>query len=250
MLAFFIRVMYTGGKGTLIFAANFKSKLFWSFFMSTPTTLNATSRTLSGTGGARIVRNSGMVPGIIYGSKKDPEMIAIDPKALMVECLQPGFFSRLYTISVEGSEQEVLAKDVQFHPVTDRPIHVDFMRISKGAKVHVFVPLLFINEDKAPGIKRGGVLNVVHHNLELICPAHSIPEKLTIDLTGKDINQTIHLESLALPEGVVAAHPERDNTIATIVAPTVEEEKPKEEATAGGTAGAASDGGTSPSSAS
>jgi large subunit ribosomal protein L25 len=194
--------------------------------MSTTITLNASSRTLSGTGGARAIRSSGMVPGIIYGNKKDPEMISIDPKVLMTECLQPGFFSRLYSVAVDGKEQEVLAKAVQFHPVTDRPLHVDFMRISKGAKVHVFVPITFINDDKAPGIKRGGVLNVVHHNLELICPAQSIPEKLTVDLTGKDINQTIHLEELNLPEGVIAAHPDRDNTIATIVAPTVEEEKP------------------------
>jgi large subunit ribosomal protein L25 len=218
--------------------------------MSTTITLNATQRTLSGTGGARAVRTSGLVPGIIYGNKKDPEMIAIDPKVLMNECLQPGFFSRLYSVAVAGKEQEVLAKDVQFHPVTDRPIHVDFMRVSKGAKVHVFVPINFINEDKAPGIKRGGVLNVVHHNIELICPAQSIPASLTIDLTGRDINQTIHLESLTLPADVIAAHPERDNTIATIVAPTVmEEEKPGEEATAVGSAGGSPAGGGSSSSA-
>jgi large subunit ribosomal protein L25 len=187
-----------------------------------------------------------MVPGIIYGNKKDPEMISIDPKALMTECLQPGFFSRLYSVAVDGKEQEVLAKAVQFHPVTDRPIHVDFMRISKGAKVHVFVPITFINEDKAPGIKRGGVLNVVHHNLELICPAQSIPAKLTVDLTGQDIGHTIHLESLALPADVVAAHPERDNTIATIVAPTVmEEEKPGETADAAAAGAAPTGGGSS-----
>jgi large subunit ribosomal protein L25 len=211
--------------------------------MSTTITLNASSRTLSGTGGARAVRGTGMVPGIIYGNKKDPEMISIDPKVLMTECLQPGFFSRLYSVAIDGKEQEVLAKAVQFHPVTDRPLHVDFMRISKGAKVHVFVPIAFINDDKAPGIKRGGVLNVVHHNLELICPAQSIPEKLTIDLAGKDINQTIHLEELNLPEGVVAAHPDRDNTIATIVAPTVMEETSaasKDEAAGGGSAPASS----------
>lgn len=191
--------------------------------MSTAITLNASQRASSGTGGARAVRRTGMVPGIIYGNKKDPEMISIDPQVLMTECLQPGFFSRLYSIAVDGKEQEVLAKDVQFHPVTDRPIHVDFMRISKNAKVHVFVPITFTNEDKAPGIKRGGVLNIVHHNIELVCPAHAIPEKLTVDLTGRDINQTIHLDALDLPSGVVAAHPERDNTVATIVAPSVGE---------------------------
>jgi len=186
--------------------------------MGTAITLNAQARTQSGTGGARAVRNAGMVPGIIYGNKQNPEMIAIDPKALSAECLQPGFFSKLYSVVLEGKEQQVLAKDIQFHPVTDRPIHVDFMRVSKGSKTRVFVPIAFINEDKAPGIKRGGVLNIVHHDIELICPVQSIPAKLVVDLLGRDINQTIHLESLNLPEGVVAAHPERDNTIATIVA--------------------------------
>jgi large subunit ribosomal protein L25 len=188
--------------------------------MGTAITLNAQARTQSGTGGARAVRNAGMVPGIIYGNKQNPEMIAIDPKALSAECLQPGFFSKLYSVVLEGKEQQVLAKDIQFHPVTDRPIHVDFMRVSKGSKTRVFVPIAFINEDKAPGIKRGGVLNIVHHDIELICPVQSIPAKLVVDLLGRDINQTIHLESLNLPEGVVAAHPERDNTIATIVAPS------------------------------
>ena len=207
--------------------------------MVTTTTLNASQRTLSGTGGARAVRAAGMVPGIIYGNDKAPEMISVDPKALMAECLQPGFFSRLYSVAVDGKPQEVLAKDVQFHPVTDRPIHVDFMRVSKGAKIHVFVPITFINEDKAPGIKRGGVLNVVHHNIELICPAQFIPEKLTVDLSGRDINQTVHIDALALPEGIVAAHPERDNTIATIVAPTVMEETPVEATAAGGASGSA-----------
>jgi len=212
--------------------------------MGTATILNASRRTLSGTGGARAVRGSGLVPGVIYGNKQDPEMIAIDPKILMAECLQPGFFSRLYSVSVDGKQQEVLAKDVQFHPVTDRPLHIDFMRISKGAKIHVFVPITFINEDKAPGVKRGGVLNVVHHDIELICPAQSIPDKLTVDLTGRDINQTIHLDALSLPEGVVAAHPDRDNTLATIVAPTVMEEASAQEAS-GGSAGTASGGSAS-----
>lgn len=209
--------------------------------MGTTITLNASQRTLSGTGGARAVRASGMVPGIIYGDNKDPEMIAIEPKALLAECLQPGFFSRLYSVAVDGKKQEVLAKDVQFHPVTDRPLHVDFMRVSKDARINVFVPITFINEDKAPGIKRGGVLNVVHHDIELICPAQLIPEKLTVDLAGRDINQTIHLDALSLPEGVVAAHPERDNTIATIVAPTTMEEAAAQ-ASAGGSAGSGSSG--------
>jgi len=208
--------------------------------MSTVTTLNLSPRTLSGTGSARAIRSSGLVPGIIYGNKKAPEMIAIDPQILLTECLQPGFFSKLYSVAIEGKMQEVLAKSVQFHPVTDRPLHVDFMRVSKDAKVHVFVPIIFINDDKAPGIKRGGVLNIVHHTLELVCPAQSIPEKLVVDLTGRDINQTVHLEELDLPEGVAAAHPDRDTTIATIVAPTIMEEEKPTEAPSGGTTSAGS----------
>jgi large subunit ribosomal protein L25 len=192
--------------------------------MTSVEVLIAQARLANGTGAARATRREGLVPGVIYGNNKDPEMIAVDPKVLVKEFHKPGFFSRLYTISVEGKEQHVLAKDIQLHPVTDQPLHIDFQRISKTAKINVNVPIVFINDDKCPGIKRGGVLNIVHHSLEVICPAIAIPEQLTVDLSGVGPNQGIHIEDLNLPEGVVAAHPERDNTIATIVVAVGDEE--------------------------
>jgi large subunit ribosomal protein L25 len=168
-----------------------------------------------------------MVPGVVYGNNLDPQSIAVDPKVLMKELTVPGFFSRIYNIAIGGKKEQVLAKDVQLHPVTDHPLHVDFMRVHKDAKLHVYVPVAYLNEDKSPGIKRGGVLNIVHHTLELICPVQSIPDRLEIDLTDTEIGHPVHLESLKLPEGVVAAHPDRDNTLATIVAPTiVKDEEP------------------------
>lgn len=199
--------------------------------MSAATTLQAQKRTQAGTGAARATRRAGMVPGIIYGDNKEPQMIAVDPKALAKECQSSGFFSRVFDITLDGKTQQAVAKDVHLHPVTDEPMHVDFQRVNKESKIHVSVPVNFINEDKAPGIKRGGMLNIIFHTLEVICPVQSIPEKLTVDLTGMEANQSIHIAALNLPKGVVAAHPERDNTIATIVAPSGGEEE-KEEAAA------------------
>jgi large subunit ribosomal protein L25 len=190
-------------------------------------------RTHSGTGGARAVRREGLIPGIIYGETKEPEMISVDIRALTKEYHQTGFFSRIYKLSVAGAEQQVIVRDVQVHPVTDVPLHVDFQRVSKGSKVHVSVSITFINEDKAPGLKKGGVLNTIVHALELVCAADQIPEKLVVDLTGLEMNNSIHIDALKLPEGVVAAHPERDHTLATIVAPSIMvEEKPGEAAEA------------------
>jgi large subunit ribosomal protein L25 len=185
--------------------------------MTSVDVLMAQHRAAAGTGAARATRREGLVPGIVYGNNKDPEMISLDPKALVKEFHKPGFFSRLYTLSVEGKEQHVLAKDVQLHPVTDQVLHIDFQRISKSSKIHVNIPITFINEEKCPGIKHGGVLNVVHHTLEVICPATSIPEGLIVDLSGVGANEGIHINDLKLPKDVVPAHPERDNTIATIV---------------------------------
>lgn len=185
--------------------------------MSSVETIVVQSRTATGTGAARATRRDGLVPGIIYGNKKNPEMVALDPRILIKEMYKPGFFSRLFTISLDGKEQHVLAKDIQLHPVTDQPLHIDFQRVSKDAKIHVNVPLHFINDDKAPGVKKGGAVNIVHHTLEVICPANAIPEQIIIDLAKLEINQGIHINDLKLPTGVVPAHPDRDNTLVTIV---------------------------------
>jgi large subunit ribosomal protein L25 len=178
-------------------------------------------RDQSGTGPARAVRRQGLVPGVLYGGNKAPERIALTEKELLAEINSTHFFNRVFQLDINGQKQSAIAKDLQLHPVTDRPLHVDFFRVDKDSKIHVFVPVEFINEDKSPGIKRGGVLNIIAHTLELICPASAIPETLTVDLTGLELGHSLHLDVLTLDKRVSVAHPERDHTLATIVAPTV-----------------------------
>ncbi|WP_032113752.1 50S ribosomal protein L25/general stress protein Ctc [Candidatus Paracaedibacter symbiosus] len=185
--------------------------------MSSVETIVVQSRAASGTSAARATRKDGLVPGIVYGNNKEPQLIALDPRVLIKEMYKAGFFSRLFTISLDGKEQHVLAKDIQLHPVSDHPLHVDFQRVSKDAKITVNVPLSFINDDKAPGVKKGGAINIVHHNLEVTCPANAIPEQIVVDLSKLEINQGIHITDLALPKGVVPTHQERDATLVTIV---------------------------------
>jgi large subunit ribosomal protein L25 len=194
--------------------------------------IKTTIRDQSGTGPARAVRRQGLVPGILYGGNKAPERIAITEKELMLEINSSHFFNRIFQLEVNGQKQSAIAKALQLHPVTDRPLHVDFFRVDKDSKIHVFVPVEFINEDKSPGIKRGGVLNVIAHTLELICPANAIPETLTVDLTGLELGHSLHLDVLILDKRVSVAHPERDHTLATIVAPIAETESTAAAATA------------------
>lgn len=199
--------------------------------------LKAEERQGTGTGVARALRRVGKIPGIIYGGGHEPQPIAVDLKVVSNEIQTPGFFSRVYTLEMDQAKVQtklqVIARDIQFHPVTDLPLHVDFQRVNKDSKIHVSVPVEYINEDKAPGLKLGGMLNVIIHNLEVVCPADSIPGKITIDLAGLNINQSIHLEAVELPKGVKAAHAARDYTLVTLVPPSgAEEEKKSEEATA------------------
>ncbi|MCP5367591.1 MAG: 50S ribosomal protein L25/general stress protein Ctc [Hyphomicrobiales bacterium] len=192
-------------------------------------TLTAETRERAGKGAARATRRAGRVPGVIYGAKKDPVMISLDPIDLMKELRHQGFFARVYEISVGKDTERVLPRDMQTDPVTDVPIHVDFMRLSRGATINVEIEVNFINEDASPGLKRGGVLNVVRHEVELICPMDAIPESLTADLTGLDINDSVHISNITLPEGVAPSITDRDFTIATIAAPTLEEAPEGEE---------------------
>lgn len=185
--------------------------------MSSIETIVVQSRAASGTGAARATRREGLVPGIIYGENKEPQLIALEPRALIKEMHKSGFFSRLFTLSLDGKEQHVLAKDIQLHPVSDYPLHIDFQRVRKDAKINVNIPLTFINDDKAPGVKKGGAINIVHHNIEVVCPANAIPEQIVIDLGKLEINQGIHVTDLKLPAGVVPAHQARDITLVTIV---------------------------------
>lgn len=192
--------------------------------MAAQQALQLTKRDGSGTGAARACRRQGMVPGVVYGANQSPQSISIDPKTLIREMNTPGFFSRVVHLDIEGSKEQALVKDLQVHPVTDMPMHIDFMRVAKGSKITVHVPIKFINEDKSSELKRGGVLNVVHHSLEVICPVDSVPESFTVDLATTDISKGIHIAELKLPKDVKAAHGERDNTIATVVMPKAEKE--------------------------
>ena len=188
--------------------------------MSDQLTLSAETRERAGKGASRAMRREGRVPAVIYGANQEPLSIHVEEKAL-VKMLSTGhFMNSVIMIDVAGGPARTLPKDVQFHPVTDRPLHVDFLRIGEHTVVHVNVPVRFVNEDEAPGLTRGGVLNVVRHDLELVCDAASIPEEVLIDLTGYDLGESIHISSVSLPEGARSAIEGRDFTIATIVAPS------------------------------
>lgn len=185
-------------------------------------TIEAQSRSTLGTGGARAVRRAGLVPAVIYGGGQDPVTISFDPRAIAKDALSSAFFTKLYDIVIDGKKERVLPRDLQLHVVKDYPIHVDFLRISKGDRLNLSIPLSFINEDKCAGIKQGGVLNIVIHELELMCSADSIPEKIEFDLSGLKLHDSIHLKDLKLPAGASAVlHGGEENpTIATIIAPS------------------------------
>jgi len=200
--------------------------------MADVTTIAAELRERAGKGAARATRRSGRVPAVIYGDKKNPVLISLDPLDLMRQLKGPGFFSHVFAIDVGGRTERVLARDLQVHPVTDRPLHVDFMRFGADTKVNVDVVVVFENEEASPGLKRGGVLNVVRHEIELICPADGIPESLTVDLTGLDIGDSVHISDVALPTNVEPAISDRDFTVATIAAPSVLKTPEEEEAEA------------------
>jgi large subunit ribosomal protein L25 len=180
----------------------------------------AEPRERAGKGAARATRRAGRVPGVIYGDKKDSVMISLDPVTLMKQARTHGFFSTVYQVEVGGEKHRVLARDLQLHPVSDQPMHVDFMRVTKGQKLTVDVEVTFENETKSPGLKRGGVLNVVRHAVEVMCTPGKIPDHFSLDLTGLDIGDSLHASSIALPEGVELTITDRDFTIATVAAPS------------------------------
>jgi len=183
--------------------------------------LNAEVRERAGKGAARATRRAGRVPAVIYGNKQEPVLISVDPVDLMKELQQPGFFSHVYEIAVGGETYKVLARDLQVHPINDLPTHVDFMRFSKKTRLAVDVYVEFINEDQCPGLKEGGVLNVVRHEVELRCSPDAIPESLSADLSGLEIGDTLHISGIPLPEGAELTITDRDFTVATIAAPTI-----------------------------
>lgn len=186
-------------------------------------------RDRAGKGAARACRRAGRVPAVIYGDKKDPVLVSLEPRVLVKHLKTGSFFSTLFDVEAEGTRHHVLARDVQFHPVSDKPLHVDFLRVSDRTRINVDVPVHFINDEESPGLRRGGVLNVVRHEIEVICQAGSIPEEIVIDLTGLDIGDSVHISHVALPGGVTPTITDRDFTIATIAAPTVVRDEAAEE---------------------
>jgi large subunit ribosomal protein L25 len=201
--------------------------------MSEQLTLPAEARERAGKGASRALRREGRVPAVVYGEKTEPLSIHVEEK-LLTKMLHTGhFMNSIVMVDVAGKATRTLPKAVDFHPVTSRPIHVDFLRIGEHAQVHVNVPLRFINDEESPGLKRGGVLNAVLHELELICDAAEIPEEIVIDLTGLEIGDTIHLSAVRLPAGAKSAKDDPELTVATIVAPSAMKAEEEEVAAEG-----------------
>ena len=200
--------------------------------MSQDSQIIVSKRENSGTGSSRSIRKEKKVPGIIYGDKKDPIPVALDEKTLKVKIQDPTFFSKQCEVKFNDEIIKVLPKDLQLHPVKESILHIDFLRVGENTTVTLFVPVKFTNENNCPGLKQGGVLNVVRREIELITLVSKIPESLEANLDGLEIGDSVHISSITLEEGVKPTISDRDFTIATIAPPTVmkiEEEKPAEE---------------------
>lgn len=185
--------------------------------------LKAEPREKVGKGAARAVRREGKIPAIVYGGDQPPLKIALEAKAVMRALHQPRFFATVMDLEIDGRIEHVLPREAQLHPVTDRPLHLDFVRAAAGARVTVLVPVRFVNETVCPGLKRGGVLNIVRREVELVCPADAIPTEIVADLAGFDIGDSVHIRHVSLPQGVRPTITDRDFTIASIVPPTTAE---------------------------
>jgi large subunit ribosomal protein L25 len=192
--------------------------------MAESITLSVKTRTGAGRGPARAVRREGRVPGVIYGEGKVATLITVDPRELTRELVKPGFFARLLDVELDGAKHRALPREVQLDPVTDRPVHIDFLRVNAGTKLTVAVPVRFRNHENSPGIKRGGILNVVRHAIDLICTVDNIPEQIVIDLDDMEIGDSVHIKDVKLPEGTKPSLA-RDFTIASIASPTAVREE-------------------------
>ena len=186
--------------------------------------IKAGTRPRSGKGGARGVRRQGLVPGVVYGGGKNPQNIVLDYRELSLLVGRGKFLSTVFELDLDGTRLKVIPREVQVDPVKDAPLHVDFQRVAPDAHIRVNVPVRFTNESLSPGLKRGGVLNVVRHQVEVTCPANAIPDFFAFDLTGLEIGRSIHISATKLPEGVMPTIINRDFTIATIAGHKIEEE--------------------------
>ena len=188
--------------------------------MSELSSIPAKQRDRAGKGAARATRREGLVPCIVYGANKDPNMISVDPRVIWKGLESGHFYSTVYTIEVDGgSKEQALVRDVQFHPVTDQPLHVDFIRVSKKTQVNVNVPVVFENEDDCVGLREGGIMNVIRHEVEVICSAADIPAEVTFDMTNVAIGDTVRISDLPLPDGVESAITDRDPVVVNVVPP-------------------------------
>jgi large subunit ribosomal protein L25 len=191
--------------------------------------LKATPRGRAGKGASRAVRREGLIPAVVYGDKKEPQLVSLKHGEVAPHIQAGRFLSTLIDLDVEGQTIRAIPRDVQFEPVRDFIIHVDFLRLGKGARVSVEVPVKFLNQETCPGIKKGGVLHIVSHELELYCSADFIPDQIEVDLGTLEIGRNIHLSDIKLPEGVTPVGDAEEITIATITAPHVEKEEVAEE---------------------
>jgi len=192
--------------------------------MSESVLINAQARENSGKGAARRLRDEGRIPAVVYGGDGEPMIVSIDSSDFRKEYNQPGFFTRLYDLKINDDVCRVLPRDVQLHPVTEYPLHADFLRYVEGTKISVFVAVRFVGQEECEGLKRGGVINVVRHEVELLCPVDSIPDELIADISGLIIGDSVHISHIPVPDGVVPTISDRDFTVATIAAPTVSAE--------------------------
>ncbi len=181
----------------------------------------ASPRDGAGKGSARQARRDGLVPAVIYGNKDEPILLTLEQRVLTKELDNPQFFIQLVDVEIDGEKHRVLPRDVQFHPVSDAPMHVDFLRFDPKRKITAAVPVVFEGESESPGLKSGGVLNVVRYEVEVLCTADNIPPELILQLSGLDVGDSMHASAVTLPDGVEFVITDRDFTIATIAAPTV-----------------------------
>tara|TARA_B100001027_G_scaffold215773_1_gene190472 strand:- start:1372 stop:2109 length:738 start_codon:yes stop_codon:yes gene_type:complete len=193
-------------------------------------TLNANIRNTKTAGELKVIRKQGNIPGVVYGGSEKNQNVSVSTKVLKSLMDKENFLSKIIKLKVDGKEENVLPKDISFDVITDEPIHIDFLRVVKGSSVIIEVPVKFINNENSPGLKRGGVLNIVRRKVELKCPSENIPSELIVDLNGVDIGHSFKISSINLPKNVVPTITGRDFVIATVAAPTVikEPEKPAE----------------------
>ena len=196
--------------------------------MAEVNSIPASPRVAAGKGSARQARRDGLVPAVIYGNKEDPIMLTMERRLVVQQLENPQFFIQLVDVEIDGTKHRVLPRDVQFHPVTDAPMHIDFLRYDPNRTVTAAVPVVFEGEEESHGLRAGGVLNIVRHEVEVLATAENIPPELLINLAGLEIGDSVHASSVTLPEGVEYVISDRDFTIVTIAAPTIIREEEEE----------------------